>query len=166
MKKISTRFIAAMALVSLLVVLLMGSISFINVRRFLLSNAEENLLNIVRQNASEIERDIAKIESITSQLENLVVTNMDLNAVRNNPQAMAAFKESINNTFVGILSTYDAASGWVIFDDGVIQNPGTISYTRKAAGTYNREAEYNVRQEGYDGDEWYQIGRASCRERV
>ena len=156
MKKISTRFIAAMALVSLLVVLLMGSISFINVRRFLLSNAEENLLNIVRQNASEIERDIAKIESITSQLENLVVTNMDLNAVRNNPQAMAAFKESINNTFVGILSTYDAASGWVIFDDGVIQNPGTISYTRKAAGTYNREAEYNVRQEGYDGDEWYQ----------
>lgn len=156
MRKISTRIIVAMALVSLLVVTLMGSISYISVRRIVLKGAQDNLRNIASANANAVESAIIEIENITNQLENIVVNRLDLREAINNPSAFEAFKRDVVPTFTGALATFDAASGWVIFDDAVIPNPGTLSFTRQAKGSYQREGEYNVRAEGYDQDDWFQ----------
>lgn len=155
MNKISTRVIVAMVSVSLLVVLIMGGVSYISVRKMLLEDAQENLESIVKENASEIEKSITEMRTISNQLDNVITSQIDLRAVKNDPEKMDAFKEEVLNTFVGVLQKFDAQSGWVIFDDSVIKEAGTISFTKKDSG-YNREANYNVRAEGYDQDSWFQ----------
>lgn len=155
MNKISTRFIAAMVGVAVLVVIIMGGASYFNVRKMLMANAKENLTGIVKENASEIEKSITEMLTLSNQLENIVVKNMSLREVKNSPSAMEAFKNEIKETFVGVLETFDAQSGWFIFDDATIPDAGTLSFTKQGSG-YNREADYNVREAGYDQDAWFQ----------
>lgn len=156
MKKISTRIILAIMLTSIILVLIMGSVSYISVKSILIADAEENLLGIVDKNANEIEVSINNITTLTNQISNIVVSNMDLNKVKNNELEMESYKKSIKPVLVGALDSFTAKSGWIIFDDATIKNPGTISLTRKDSGTYSREDEYNVREAGYAGDEWFQ----------
>lgn len=155
MNKISTRFIAAMVSLAILVVLIMGGASYINVRKMLMENAKENLTGIVKENASEIEKSITEMLTLSNQLENIVVKNMPLEEVKRSDEAMERFKRDIQDTFVGVLETFDAQSGWFIFDDATIPDAGTLSFTKQENG-YNREADYNVREEGYDQDAWFQ----------
>ncbi len=155
MRTIASRFIAAMVLVALVVIVIMGGVSYISVRKMLLNQAEENLKGIVNENAGEIETSITEMRVIADQLENLVVTNIDLRSVRNDPSAMDDFKDGLEETFVGALTTFDAQSGWFIFDDGTLTTPGILSFTRRSEGDYNREADYNVRADGYAEDAWY-----------
>lgn len=155
MKKISTRFIVSMVGVALLVVLIMGGVSYINVRSMLLKTSEENLTSIVRENAAEIEMSITEMKTISKQLENVVVKSINVSELKRNPEAMGDFKERILPTFLGVLESFDAQSGWFVFDDATIPNAGILSFTKKESG-YNREADYNVRADGYDQDAWFQ----------
>ncbi len=156
MKKISTRIILAIMLTSIILVLIMGSVSYVSVKSILISDAERNLLAIVNQNANEIEVSINDISTLTNQISNIVVSNMDLNKVEDNKIEMEAYKKRIEPVLIGTLDSFTAKSGWIIFDDDVIENPGTLSFTRKDDGKYTREDEYNVREAGYAGDEWFQ----------
>lgn len=155
MKKISTRFIVSMVGVALLVVLIMGGVSYLNVRRMLLKSSEENLRSIVRENAAEIEMSITEMKTISNQLENVVVKNMNVSELKRSPEAMTAFKDSIKDTFLGVLESFGAQSGWFVFDDATIPNAGILSFTKQESG-YNREADYNVRADGFDQDAWFQ----------
>lgn len=156
MKKISTRIILAIMLTSIVLIVIMGTVSYVNIRRNLIDNAEVNLLSIVNDNANAIENDITRIKSITGQIKNVMITNMDLNSVKNNTSNMEAFKSSTEETMIGALDYFEAPSGWIIFDDLEIKNPGTMSYTRLGPNDYHREGEYNVHEAGYSGDAWYQ----------
>lgn len=156
MKKISTRIILAIMLTSFVLVLIMGSVSYFSVKSILIADAEQNLMGVVDGNAHDIELSINEITTLTDQIANIVLTNMDLNKIKSNEMEMEAYKASISPVIIGAIDTFSAKSGWIIFDDDTIKNPGTLSFTRQENGSYNREGEYNVRESGYAGDEWYQ----------
>jgi methyl-accepting chemotaxis protein len=143
-------------LTSTLLIIVMGSVSYLNIKANLIENAENNLLNIVESNANSIENDITTIENITAQIMNITVENMTLSSVKNNNTSMESFKAEITPVLIGALDTFEAPSGWIIFDDDTIDNPGTLSFTRQGPKDYKREGEYNVRESGYAGDAWYQ----------
>lgn len=155
MRKISTRIIIAIMITSLVLIGVMGTVSYLSVKSILIDNAEQNLLSIVDTNAHDVEVSITEIKTLTDQVENIVVNNMDLDKVKNNPVEMEAFKTGIIPVMVGAIDSFTAKSGWIIFDDDTIKNPGTLSFTRGEDGKYKREEEYNVRESGYGGDEWY-----------
>lgn len=156
MKKISTRIILAIIVTSLAIVSIMGSVSYFNVKAILIENAKQNLTSIVGKNADDIEISIKEIIMLSNQIENIVVSNINLRDVKNDNEAMMGFKNSLIPVMTGAIDSFTAKSGWIIFDDGTIDNAGTLSFTRNENGTYNREDEYNVRAEGYDADDWYQ----------
>jgi methyl-accepting chemotaxis protein len=156
MKKISTRIILAIMLTSTALIIIMGTVSYVNIKSNLVENAESQLMAVLDKEGNHIEKDIMTIESITAQIKNIMVSNMNLSSVKNNNNAMESFKSSVEDTMIGALDYYEAPSGWIIFDDDTISNPGTLSYTRKGPMDYHREEEYNVRESGYAGDAWYQ----------
>lgn len=122
----------------------------------LIRHAEKTLLSIVRTDANQIENAITDFETLTNQIDNIITSQIDLNAVKNDTEAMSDFKTSIIPLLTGAIDKFDAPSGWVIFDDATIDEPGTLSFTRVGEGNYNQEEEYNVRASGYDQDAWFQ----------
>ncbi|GAU78107.1 methyl-accepting chemotaxis protein [Fusibacter sp. 3D3] len=133
----------------------MGSVSFFSVKSILINDAEQNLLGVVDKNASEIERSINDIITVTNQISNIVVSNMDFNKVRGDETEMKSFKSSIETVLVGAIGSLSAQSGWIIFDDAVIKNPGIVSFARADDGVYKKDEEYNVRESGYGEDAWF-----------
>jgi len=155
MKKISARIIASILLMALLLIGSMGLLSYFSTKSILIEHAEKTLLSTVKTDADEIEDAITNIVSLTDQLDNIVSSQIDLKAVQHNQEAMSDFKTSIKKLLTGAIDTFEAPSGWVIFDDNTIDHPGTLSFTRASNGNYSQEGEYDVRASGYAEDGWF-----------
>lgn len=118
--------------------------------------AHEKINSLLSSNAMMIENKVENTELLSHQLVNIITSTIPYDNVKNNPEAMEAYKKEIAPLIIQSIQSFDAKTGWVVFDTNKITNSGTISYS-KVDQAYIREPEYDVRQSGYAQQEWWTV---------
>lgn len=160
MKKISSKIFLAIFLTTVLSCLILLIIFYSQSSRMISASSKQELASLVSANSGMIEKDIVKIEALTDQLVNIVKTTIPFNQVTDMSDTtkaqvvINAWEEDIFDTFSNAIITANNRSGWIIFDTNTIPGPNTISVT-VTNGIAKREAEYDVRADGYDKDAWW-----------
>lgn len=153
MNKISTKFALAVILCFIVIIAAIVATTMYNSEKILMEEAKNNLTGIVENRGAELERSIRNIESLTDNLINIVLTNVDSTKLQD-PAYTNAFETQISKTFIGAIKVAQNKSGWIVFDSKTAPGGNVLSFTEKD-GNYNREAEYDIYDGGYDKDAWW-----------
>lgn len=153
MNRLSVKFAMAVILCFIAVISTIVFTTMVNSEKILMEEARNNLLGIVRIQGAEMESSIANIERLSDNLINIITTNIDTTKL-NDPAYINSFEEAISPTFVGAIKAAGNKSGWIIFDGKNVAVGNTLSFTEDG-GKYNREAEYDIYDGGYDKDPWW-----------
>jgi len=160
MKKLSTKIMIAIVLLSILIGGLVGGISLYQSEKEYSKAAEENLKFITKENASELENNMKKVQTMISQLKACLIEEIELpgrfEELKNSDEKMNIYEEKLEKQFRRIIKTSGNRSGWIIFDSNTfIGGHGIEIFDKEKNGTYPRQEEYDVRATGYDKDEWW-----------
>ena len=154
--KISNKITLSIVISSILIIVSIGYVSLKVSREILLKEAHENLTNIVVEEGHAIEASTKNLEHMTRMMQRLVIDELDVESVRQDPEAMEAFKERLNQNILGIIETFDNASGWVIFNSQIIPGANTMEFARIGGdGAYERKVEFDPLAIGEENAEWW-----------
>ncbi|PRX29818.1 methyl-accepting chemotaxis sensory transducer with Cache sensor [Orenia metallireducens] len=154
MNKIKSKITLSILLTSLIIALLVGGVTLFNSRGILKEKAEEKVRGLTNIYGMKLDEQIAKTEELVKQLENIVVQNINLEEVANNPVKMDEFEDEIKDTFLGAAEAADAKSGWIIFDSKTVQGGHSLSFVQKD-GRFIRADEYDIYQTGHSEGDWW-----------
>lgn len=118
------------------------------------STSKEKLKSILHENATLIENHIENTELLSHSLNSIITTTIPFSTIKDNPEEMRKYKDYIAPLFLNSIKTFNARTGWIIFDDSIIKEGGTLSYV-KEDNIYSRQPEYNIRATPYDEDSWW-----------
>lgn len=118
------------------------------------ATSKEKLKSILHENSTIIENHIENTELLSHTLKTIITTTIPFRTLKDDPEAMATYKEEISPLFLNTIKTFNARTGWIVFDDYMIENAGILSYT-KENGTYQRQPDYNIRNTTYAKDSWW-----------
>ena len=154
MKKIANKIALAIGLCVFVSVLIIGFMSYEKSKSLLRVEAEGYLRELVGNYKVDLESELDDVKLLTNNLENLVVSNMDLEKAKNDPEYMEQFKEDILKEFFGTIEVSGKKSGWVVFDSKVFKGGHTIEIFEEQ-GKLVRAEEYDVYAENNDNDDWW-----------
>lgn len=154
MRKISTKIAITIISITLISVMSVIIISNYKTGKTLVEEGKQNLIQLVEKNAEVLEKDFTRIKFLAKSLESDVLSNLDLDAVRNDEQKMTEFENSIIESFKSKIDVFQNDSGWFIFNSNVIEGGNTLEFS-KSNGVIKRAEEYDVIKDGYSGDDWW-----------
>ncbi|MCM1990320.1 methyl-accepting chemotaxis protein [Oceanirhabdus seepicola] len=154
MKKIANKIALAIGICVFVSVLIIGFMAYGKSKNLIRVEAQGYLRQLVGNYNAELDSELDEVELLTNNLENLVVSNMDLEKAKNDPEYMEQFKEDILKEFFGTIETFGKKSGWVVFDSKVFKGGHTIEIFEKQ-GKLVRAEEYDVYAENNNNDDWW-----------
>ncbi len=116
--------------------------------------SHENLKSILKSNAMMIENNTKNTELLSHQLSNILTSTISLEDAKNNEDAMNIYENEITPLFLNTIKTFEAKSGWVIFDNDVVPSSKTISFIKNGS-EYSRQPEYKIRETEFYKDTWW-----------
>ena len=149
------RIILAVVVLVIIVISASSFAIFNNFKISLRKNSEEKILALTESEAAIIEDDLKNIQLLTQNLKTLILTTMDYENVKNDPNLMDAYETDIQDTMLKMTKNFNSPSGWVVFDSEYIDGGHTLEFNVDDEGNYIRNTEYDVREAGYINDPWY-----------
>ncbi len=116
--------------------------------------SEEKMTSILNSTSMMIEDKIKNTELLSHELINIITATIDYENIKNDPIAIAEYKDDISDLFLNTIQVFNAKSGWVVFDSNSIERPGILSYAKIKEG-YVREKDYDIRKNGLDESDWW-----------
>lgn len=145
---ISLLLISILCSLSIIILFYARSIKIIEV------TSKEKLKNILSEHSIKIENNLENTELLSHTLKELIKTTIPYENIKNDNIALKAYKNDISELFVNTIKIFNARSGWVVFDDHVIDNGGSIFYA-KESNTYTKQEEFNISTTEYINDSWW-----------
>jgi len=118
------------------------------------ATSKEKLKSILHENIMIIENHIENTEILSHSLKTIITTTIPYQRIKDNPEMMTEYKKAISPLFLNTIKTFNARTGWIVFDDSIVENAGILSYT-KENNIYVKQPEYNIRSTPYDKDSWW-----------
>ena len=153
MRRIATKIFLAVFFTAILSSIILGAIFYSQSVSMISESSDKDLASLVSLNAGGVQREITKIESLSDQLINLVVSRLDA-SIYTDSDKMQTFEKDIEKTFGEAVITAGNRSGWIIFDPLTVDGGHTLSVTVDN-GQFAVSPEYDVRAEGYAKDSWW-----------
>ncbi len=154
MKKIANKIAIAIGICVFVSVIIIGFMSFEKSKSLIRIEAEGYLKQLVGNFNSSLEKELDEVKLLTNNLENLIVSNMDLERAKNDSEYMEQFKEDILKEFFGAVEVSGKKSGWVVFDSKIFKGGHTIEIFEEQ-GKLVRSAEYDVYAKNNNNDDWW-----------
>ncbi|WBW98712.1 methyl-accepting chemotaxis protein [Oceanirhabdus sp. W0125-5] len=154
MKKIANKIALAIGLCVFVSVFIIGIMSYEKSKSLLRVEAGGYLKQLVGNYKADLESELDEVKLLTNNLENLIVSNMDLERAKNDPEYMEQFKDDILKEFIGTIEVFGKRSGWVVFDSKVLKGGHTIEIFEQEEKLV-RNAEYDVYEANEDKSDWW-----------
>ncbi len=104
--------------------------------------------------ANIIEGNIKKTQMLTGQLKNIVESKIPYSKIKENPDLIEKYKQALRPLILSTIKSFNAKTGWVVFDTNIIENAGIVSYY-SVGETYILEKEYDVHKDNYSNEAWW-----------
>lgn len=154
MRKISTRIAITIISITFISVMSVILISNYKTEKSLIEEGKENLIQLIEKNGEILEKDFTRVKFLAQTLESDVITNLNLEEVRNNEEKMTEFENSMVDSFKNKIDVFKNDSGWFVFNSNVINGGNTLEFS-KSNGVITRAEEYDVIKDGYFEDTWW-----------
>lgn len=154
MKKLSTKIVLAVVICFLLIISAITWFTLDQTQAITRKDAEKELVATVQVHGKDVEKAINNVENIGKTLESIILTTLDMEKAKNDPEYMNTYEDSIKGIFANAAKDVGAQSAWIVFDSKNIPGGHTLSFTRDGE-TMKREAEYDIYEGGYDKDDWW-----------
>lgn len=153
MNKLSNKLSAVIIGAVMLAIIVTSILLYIPESKNAEASAEDDLTHVLRVNGLRFEAELEKVKRLTASLESLVLNNIDVKKAQDFNE-MQQMEDKIMKDFVSAIQVFENKSGWVVFDPKAIPGGHTISIFDES-GKLTRAEEYNVREGGYDQEEWW-----------
>lgn len=118
------------------------------------SSSNEKAQSALSFQANLIESNIQKTQMLTGQLKNIVESKIPYSKIKENPALIEKYKQSLKPLILSTVKSFNAKTGWIVFDTNLIQNAGIISYYYDGEN-YIAEKEYDVHKDNYSKEPWW-----------
>lgn len=152
--KFSSKISGFIILYTFFTVVLISALFYRDTAILFEKNARMDLKNALAVNAEYIDGDIRNVTALTSVLENLAVSNLDLKKATSDFEYMQDLEKKLEPEFLGAISALKQRSGWVVFDSKVVKGAHVLSFS-EVDGKFVREKEYDIRENKIDQYEWW-----------
>lgn len=155
MNKMKSKKVSLLTL-SLVFTFIITLLFYVQSIRVIDKTIHEKIYNVLNYNSMIIENKVENTELLSHELATIISSTLPYEDVENNPIAMEKYKNNIDTLIIEIIKSFNAKTGWVVFDTNVIKDSGTLSYSKQGEA-YIREAEYDVRKSKYAEQEWWVV---------
>ncbi len=155
MKKISNKIAVAIVTLTFAISLTLGIFLYVEAKALIRKEAEQNLMTTLDREAKIVDSEFTRVKRLSLVIKSTVESTLDLEQAVSNPNYMVTYKQGLTEIFKRLLADFDNVSDWVLFNSKVIPGTNTVSFTFEN-GQYIREPEYDVIDDGYASETWWQ----------